>query len=231
MKKCLLLLLLLSGSNIYSQGYDEVTEYRQAIYSSQVQRGDEVITFKSNGDNLIFKDWDNKGDFFFKNRVHIFPKANFDYVKGVFYVQDPERRILYKLNNNLLDSVYLGKKSFMSVKLGGESKNVEKLFNSKDNFLIKIYKPSFIKAKYNALSGIEETKAKYIYEEEYFYGKLDNFKRIKLKRKEILKRCFPNKGNEVMKYLKKNKLKLKDERDLIKVLNFFNKQFYKGDTF
>ena len=220
MKKCLLLLLV---SNVYSQTYTEVTNYRQAIYSSQVQRGDEVVELKSNTDNFIFKNWNNKGSFFLKNKTYIFSQANFDYVSGVFYVKDLNREILYKLNNNLLDSVYLGNKSFITLKLGGDNKKVEKLFNSKDTFLIKVYKPRLIKPKYNALSGIQEVKARYIYEEEYFYGRKDNLDKIRLKRKEVLKRCFPDKGNKIMKYLKKHKLKLKEEKDLIRVLNFFNK--------
>lgn len=97
--------------------------------------------------------------------------------------------------------------------------------DSKDLVLLKKYKKDVRRGK-AAAAMQKATPPRYV-DKDYFYLKFGDSKPVEVERnrKKFLK-LFPDAHQEAMKkYMKENKLKSKDENDLLSIVNYYNSTF------
>ncbi|RLJ61919.1 hypothetical protein CLV86_2312 [Lacinutrix venerupis] len=86
----------------------------------------------------------------------------------------------------------------------------------------KSYQGEILKGSVNVLTKLKETNDRYYIKEDYFYSK-DNYnvQEIKLKKKQILD-IMSDFKKEIVSYVKKNNLSYKEEKDVIKIMKYYN---------
>lgn len=128
---------------------------------------------------------------------------------------------LYFSNPEDINSFMLGSSKFINLKLKNNNDFYEKLLEAENFVLLKKYQCVFIKGK--ETDGINPaTKNKYKVNSNYYYKKENEaLKKIKFKEQAILE-LIPDKKEEIKNYIKENKLNCKDEKDVIKVFEFYS---------
>lgn len=95
------------------------------------------------------------------------------------------------------------------------------LVSGKGIRLFKMIKKEFIPEKKAETSYQPDLPAKFKTEVLYFLKKEDGYFKLKLSNKKLVK-SFPDKQKEMQAFIKKNRLNVKNEPDLIKVFNHYN---------
>ena len=128
---------------------------------------------------------------------------------------------LYFSNPEDIKSFTIGSSKFINLKLDKNNDFYEKLFEGKDFLLLKEYKCVYVEGK--ETDGINPaTNDKYSVNANYYFKKgNEDFKRVKFKEKSVTKLML-DKENEIKKYIQENKLKFKDENDLIEIFEFYS---------
>ncbi len=100
------------------------------------------------------------------------------------------------------------------------SRFYQQLFKGNKTTLLKNYRKELLKADYQGGYSANRRYDELIDEVDYFLKKGNQIEKIKLNEKNVLKFTF-DKEKEVKEFLKKQKLNLKNEADVIKLLQFY----------
>lgn len=169
------------------------------------------------GSFYLFENWNSKSKIeTFTNRVYNINNLNFDLEEGKF-LSKISRDSMYVYKN--LKEVFINKKRFINI----ENKYYEVLVNGTPYSLIKNYygvlKPAITNKMTNQLIKAPEYVAKYKY---YLKGENDSsIKEVFLKKNTILK-LLNTKKKGVNIYVKDKKISYKKEKDLIKIISYYN---------
>lgn len=130
---------------------------------------------------------------------------------------------MYKVSQ---DSVYLFNSSgILKVKIGSKefvkasNKFYEVVFAKKDTRLLKLYKATVKEAPFNPMTQQKTGKDKMVVESSYFLEKA-GVNEFKLKTKTVLA-LLNDKEAEVKKFIKANKLSVKNENHLTRIFNYY----------
>lgn len=236
MKKIILFFVIIITNQLHSQGKrtfwptnSSEAPKMKVNFNTQTLGG----TFQRN-DARAYNKTDQfkgvKGSFYlfnsWKNNSTIVSKTGKKYqINNMNYDLD-EKSFLSKISK---DSVYI----YQNVKsITIENKffiNINEQFYEKITegkiCLLKKYSGKLKKPIINKMTNQQVKPAEYVKIINY-YSYIDNEKleKIKLKKSNISK-LITNKKNKVKAYIKKNKLSYKEEKDIIKIINFYNSLF------
>lgn len=114
-------------------------------------------------------------------------------------------------------------RSFEKFKLEGKTFEFLELIEKGEISLYKRFETSLLRSNYNPLLDAGNFNDRVIIKEKYFLYKDENFTELPSKRKKSLK-YFISKNSKCKDFIKKNKLNLKNEEDLVRILKFLNKR-------
>lgn len=139
---------------------------------------------------------------------------------------DHSKDSIFVFKNSTIEKVTINNKVFTKKRLTLKNKTddffVEKLKSTKKTGIYKLHYVFFKEGEFDRLSQKKTGKDRYIKAERYFIKKEnEKLKPIKLKKSDILK-VFAEKKKEIKDYIKKNKLKVKEEQDFIKLLHYYD---------
>lgn len=222
MKKLLLLLLFIFPVFCFSQVKIEIP---QEFVNSQVGNSTKGIKFKGSPYlNEVFV----KGEIIVNDSNTTFiTKIRYNAYSEVFELQDGSNKKT-ALNKNKTVSVFMGKQHFAIYSFLEDNKLKEgylEILNSEGKMMLyKQYKKKFIDV-IKAQSGYSEDKpAKFVLESPVFYiqkNKSDPLEEISLKKKSILN-IFSDNKPAINNYVKKHKLNLKKQEDVVVLFDFYN---------
>ena len=94
---------------------------------------------------------------------------------------------------------------------------------SKGNLnIFKKYDIKIVEGVKDAISKIKMTDDRYVIQEKYYLKRGLELEKIKISKKRIFKLFKDEQKKKVKKYVKENSLKFKKEKDLIKILSYYN---------
>jgi hypothetical protein len=145
------------------------------------------------------------------------PKAiNYNVELATFVIKIAEDS-LFTLDKTKVKSIQFKSKSFEIL----NDKYYENLSKGKLN----LYKEYYLSLKKGAIDPISKSKIsddKYVIKSKYYINENDSLKELKISKKQILKLCTKDKVNAVKKFIKENKLSVKEDDDLRKILKYYN---------
>lgn len=130
-------------------------------------------------------------------------------------VQSVSRDSVFMFNNSGVLKVVMNNKEFVKV----SNKFYEVVFAKKDTRLLKLYKATVKEAPFNPMTQQKTGKDKMVVESSYFLEKA-GVNEFKLKTKTVLA-LLNDKEAEVKKFIKANKLSVKNENHLTRIFNYY----------
>lgn len=175
------------------------------------------------GSPYYFDDWDNEGIVYTKNKgKYKIKKVNINLYNNKFEAIY-DSTFVYTFDSKDLIKIAINTKDFRVIKINKEPKIFELFFN--DNISIyKYYNINYIRSSKNPM--VNRKVNKYIKKAKYFLYSKNKLTKIKLSKKSF-SRFFRSDNvskQSILKFINENKISLRKENDLIKVLNFVNKQ-------
>ncbi|MGZ2370239.1 hypothetical protein ACXR6G_10665 [Ancylomarina sp. YFZ004] len=175
------------------------------------------------GDFFINKDW-TEGSVFFNDK-HVVNNVSLRYfIKGKEMHVNHDGKIMKIINQTSIDSIIIGEHKFVYSELIFGSTVIQdylELLSAGSKKLYKHYTNKFIKAKEVSSYQTQESD-KYIIKKEYFVGVNDNVAEFFKPKKKTILALFSDKKENVVDFVKKNKLKYSREKDLVKIFNYYN---------
>jgi uncharacterized protein YdeI (BOF family) len=174
---------------------------------------------KTEGSAYYFDNWNTEGLIYTKdNKRYKIKKVNINLYDNTLEAIYDEGYV-FKFNTNNLVKIVINKKVFRVLTLDNELNIFELFFNNS----LSIYRYNSASYYKNSRNPMVNRKVnKYISKEKYYLYDKDRLTRIKLSNNFVSK-LFQSETISpefILKFIKKNKLSLKKETDLIKVLNF-----------
>jgi hypothetical protein len=216
MKNILFIISLLSSILFFSQE-------RKISYGTY--RGSGNLRYHSTtndveGSNYLFKDWNNTNVIFFTNQNLSFNTLNINIVNNTFerLVSDTQcfvfdlKFIKYAIINNK-------KYQYFYSENDAKERIFEVIAESKKVKILKGFMQVFEKGKPNLIDT--DPVDKYVLQTKYYLKKGDKIERFKLRKRKILA-LLEDKKDEIVKFVKKNKLSYKNEDNLKMIFNYYN---------
>ncbi|UMB55212.1 hypothetical protein MKD41_07005 [Lutibacter sp. A64] len=162
----------------------------------------------------LFEKWENNATIVFNGSEFLIKNLNLDTLQGEFVSQITKDSLFTFYN---LDKVLISGRSFVNI----DNKFYENLNNGNSDYMF--LKEHFIKEtkpEVHVITNkvIKPGQKKLIYN--YFFYLKDDLIQVELKKKDILK-IFKSKQNEIVSFVKKNKLSYKKEEDVSKIFNYY----------
>ncbi len=218
----LLCLLCIISMNVFSQqsltgsGNGE-TNFNEAYFTRYVP----TIKYEEIDGSPYFNDDWSSGTIKLRSGVELkIESCKYDiYEEKLMFLKDETP--LYFSSPEDIESFTIGSSKFINLKLDNNNDFYEKLFEEVNFKLLKEYKCVFVEGK--ETDGINPaTKDKYKVNSNYYLkNENEDLKKIKLKEKSVIE-LMSDKENEIKKYIQENKLKFKDEKDLVEIFKFYS---------
>jgi len=228
----LIILLLSIDSCCHAQnqptGYDVQINLNEILLGSS----DYIRTFSSGYEGVkgtpnIFEDF-HKGNLYFNNKTSISNiMINYDcYHDNVLYSNGSKILIINSQNIDFFTIRSIDEEKFLLFKqvfLESEKRRIFlQVIYDKQSILYKRYKKEFLKADYTGPYNANRRYDEYIDEQEY-YIKLSEGEIQQIKsRQKFIKEIFWNNSAMVEKFIKDEDINLKEEDDLIRLINFYD---------
>lgn len=208
--------------------YDVTTVGNSDMYSSNA--GLWVVT-KGTSDNIggslyLLNNWFAKGYLVTReDKILSITGLNYDSKNDAFVVKIAEDSI-FMFDDSKLKEVKIDDKKFKKYfnvpNLGNQSKNsyLEVLGSTNDMDFLKYHGKKLKLGRVNPLTQ-SSTPDEYVDMHKIYFKKGDSINEVKLNKKEICQ-LFGEKSNEIKKFISKNKISLKEEKNLQKILNYYN---------
>jgi len=182
------------------------------------------VTFKElgpiiHGDVYLYTSWNNKAKFITKtNKVYKVSKLNYNIMKDAFQLKIAKDSV-YTLSDNNIQKIEIDNAVFKKFdNIVNSNGFYEVLFAGEKNVLLKKHTVRLITGKLNPLNGITEPN-KYHKEVRYFIKKDTKLKVLRLRKKHLFSH-FKEQQKSLNKFIKSEKLVMKDQKDFIKVLQY-----------
>ena len=177
-----------------------------------VRSGNEEIT----GNPFLYEDWNNEGVVYAKGVAHSISKLNYNmYSDEVAELKSKNEVFVY--DKAAIDSLEISGRHFK--KLNGSFYEV--ISKGDKLSLLKQHSTRVQKGQFNPTDGTT-TPSRLVRMEDYYTsqsGKVDKFKPSKGSVMDL----FADKQSEVKKFIKDEKLSYKNEEDLMRLFDFYNK--------
>ncbi|RUT77808.1 hypothetical protein [Ancylomarina longa] len=204
--------------SLSNQLYDITTSMNQSVSQN---------SFQVKGDYFLDKKW-TPGDLYLKN-INVTGKK----VKLRYFVFADEMQILIPNKDTLalkpgklIDSIFINDQKFIYAPYQSNNQIKDAYFEELTTGKIKLlkkYYSLFIEGNKKNVSGYVTPKPdRYTIRSKYYYQYLKQTAILLPSGKNKIQNLFKDNKTTIEKYLKKNKLKLKREKDLIKIFQYYN---------
>lgn len=215
-----LVLTLVLNVEVFSQEFD-FTEVRRHHYEG-------FASLKEVEGQIFFnEDW-VKGKIYFNTEYTVFDVPIKYLVKGGEMLIHHKGEILAVSNPQTMDSIIVGNHTFIYGKLLYGNKIIddfmELLGGGKKVQLLKYYTCRFIKGR-DVSSYSAPDPDRYVLKMEYYIRRNNEVAELIKDNKKSILQLLADKREKVQAFVKKNKLKVGREDDLIKIINHYNDLF------
>lgn len=217
MKKFFLLVFCISFSVVFSQ---DTTNFRTQSTGDLLTSGFWIPASSINknikGSNYLFEKWENFANIYSDNG-NVFRITNLNYnIKSKKLEAKISNDSVFQFNTEGISKVRIMNSTFKLI----DSEFMKELMTGKVGLYIK-YSLKTKDAVFNPLTHDELTPEEIIKVENYLIQVEGKSFDIKLKKGDILK-CLKDKEKEVKDFVKRNKLSFSNEKDVVKILGYYN---------
>lgn len=217
MKKFFLLVFCISFSVVFSQ---DTTNFRTQSTGDLLTSGFWIPASSINknikGSNYLFEKWENFANIYSDNG-NVFRITNLNYnIKSKKLEAKISNDSVFQFNTEGISKVRIMNSTFKLI----DSEFMKELMTGKVGLYIK-YSLKTKDAVFNPLTHDELTPEEVIKVEDYLILVEGKSFDIKLKKGDILK-CLKDKEKEVKDFVKRNKLSFSNEKDVVKILGYYN---------
>lgn len=217
MKKFFLLVFCISFSVVFSQ---DTTNFRTQSTGDLLTSGFWIPASSINknikGSNYLFEKWENFANIYSDNG-NVFRITNLNYnIKSKKLEAKISNDSVFQFNTEGISKVRIMNSTFKLI----DSEFMKELMTGKVGLYIK-YSLKTKDAVFNPLTHDELTPEEIIKVEDYLIQVEGKSFDIKLKKGDILK-CLKDKEKEVKDFVKRNKLSFSNEKDVVKILGYYN---------
>ena len=211
MKKILFLLLLIH-SNSFSQvmgGSESTINSQFATLSRDISSQESMKNMSFDGNKYFYDDFEFGDIYLSDGEKPISVKTNYNILTETFDIENKEGEVGLALIPNKINSIKFEKHTFI-VFMG----NFFQLITENDTFsIIKSIKLIAVEQEYQP--GIQDVpNLIYRKNDELFLKYKSNKKLIKRNRKSFIAMFSPNKQGEIKKFIKKNKISVRDDKEI-----------------
>lgn len=227
MKSSILVVIMLYLSFNFAQTSDTALNFESDIESSIRLfnlGGEGTVSTRPKeilGNIHVFKNWNNKCVLSIEGKVYKLANINLNILTNKFESQ-MNKDSVFVFNFPTFDHIFINNRKFKNFYISKEHKNetFELIYDGED---IKILKRYEVGVKHNDPDPlmIRKNADSYFKRINYFVKEGNDFKNIKLKKKDILL-LFDDKVDLVSKYVKENKLSYKSDKDLNKMFIYYD---------
>jgi len=235
MKILITLILTCISLTVYSQNVTIPADYEAKQNLRELGSRDglgNVKTFDSRyegvkGSPFIFEAWRN-GEVFLSDKKRVFfNDMNYNsFQNEIVYLEVGSNRAMV-MNKYLVDFFRLYGEdtlTFVPLQLPGESDRIfaQVLYN-RNSLVYKIYKKEFLNANYEGGYSAERRHDEFVDKYDLFFRKHGEDVLYKVKRsKKYMISAFPDHSREISKFINSNKLKFKDEADVMALMKYYD---------
>ena len=214
---CLLSTLLHAQYDVTTVGNDPAE-----TNSSGMWIVNNVAAAKIQGSFYLSEDWFSKG-YLTRTDGKVVPVLGLNYdTKSDAFVVKISNDSIFKFNNTTIKEVNLGNMKFRKYNnvIDSRPSYLEVLANTND---IEILKHHGKQIKLGVKNPMTQTSTpdKYVDVKRVFFKKGNEVTETKLSKKQFYK-LFDDKSNLIKAYVSKNRMSLKDDKNLQKILNYYN---------
>ena len=211
MKKILFFLLLIH-SNLLSQimgGSESTINSQFATLSRDISSQESMKNMSFDGNKYFYDDFEFGDIYLSDGEKPISVKTNYNILTETFDIENKEGEVGLALIPNKINSIKFEKHTFI-VFMG----NFFQLITENDTFsIIKSIKLIAVEQEYQP--GIQDVpNLIYRKNDELFLKYKSNKKLIKRNRKSFVAMFSPNKQGEIKKFIKKNKISVRDDKEI-----------------
>lgn len=215
MKTIIKFLVILSFFQVYSQG-KEPDPYGGQIYSPIDVTANRYLDKEDEftGTTYLFSEWENDGKFYINGKSYKVNNVNINALENDLESKVGKDSILV-YDKYKIDSVKINNRKF---KKYNDNSFYEVIYAGDSKSLLKKYKVDVVKGTYNVAQGkYDKTKLKV--SDTYYIKEGENISSFNLSKKSIIEFCEGNEAN-IKKYIKTNKLSIKKDEDIAKILKY-----------
>ena len=226
MKSIVLVFLMFAPSLMFSQFLDRpapppgsikpFSGFTRMDYASFKIREEK---YKIEGNIYVFENWTNRG--ILKIGKNEFKLSNINFNMRTNKIESrvgKDSVYIFDLTN--VDHIFINNRKFKNYYFSNQNEILEVIYDGDDFKMLKDYKVDIKRGEVDPLM-IKKKVAKFYTNAFYYIKKGNDFKKIKLKKKDILL-LFDNKSNLVSNFVKENKLSYKKEKDINKIFIFYD---------
>jgi len=235
MKSLIIILITFIGATGLAQTIPDHTEAKENLRELGSLSGTgNVKTFDNRyegtkGTPYVFEEW-FPGEVFLKNNKRIIiEQMNYNcYDNEVAYLE-PKSKAVMLINKYMVDLFFLksGADSILFIPIQLEDDKqavfVQVLYNDGSS-LYKLYGKEFVRANYEGAYSADRRYDEFADKSSLYFSRHDDpaqYHKVKKSKKQILS-AFPGAEDQISAYIKEEKLDLKSEADLIKLLKFYD---------
>jgi hypothetical protein len=172
------------------------------------------------GSYYLFEDWNTQGIVVTNNDQNLsLSGLNYD-TRTNSLVAKVSEDSLYVFNNDNIKEIIINRKKFKRYLNTGVQTYFEVVAVSKDIEILKKYEKSLKKGTLNPLTQ-QTSPDKYVDDITYFFYNDGKIQELKLAKKSFIN-MFGEKSEAIKKYISKNNVSVKDERNFQTILNYYN---------
>jgi len=174
------------------------------------------------GTVYLFDTWNNNAIVVTTDEkpIRINSTINFNAKRNAFEAKTEDKETIFTFDFTNIDRFVVNKRIFKNIysPVDGSYRVFEVIAETNDFEIYKDYKIDIREGNPNPL--LARANDKYIMRDSYYVKKGKSFKKLKLKKSEILK-AAGSKSSVVEQYAKDNNLNFKNERDLQKIVSYY----------
>ncbi|MGQ1908557.1 hypothetical protein ACT3CE_02095 [Marinifilum sp. RC60d5] len=218
-------------STVFGQGRTAEERFLLDInsFSSEVRISqlEHLNNLKVNYDGSPFftENWET-GKVIFTNEQSVDYKLHYNIYTQEFWIKNDKNEIRKLKQTKDISRITILNSNFKFINYYEDNKPKSSIMESlvdKPVGLLKMYHCKLIPGDKNVNTYSGPTKSRFSKKTDYYYIENENIKLLPTKKKEFLE-YFRNDQQKITRYIKQHKLKLKKEKDLIKIFEFYNQK-------
>jgi len=180
------------------------------------------------GSPYVFKEF-KQGEVFLKTKNRITVKdLNYNCFENEIAYKDPATGVIRLMNKFQVDLFRISDEdktlTFVPVKLEANAETIfaEVLYN-KASFVYKVYEKEWLKANYEGGYSADRKYDEFVDKYDLYFLKQGEHTLYKSKKsKKQVREAFPEHESEISSYIKSNKLDLKEDQALVKLMKYYD---------
>ncbi len=171
------------------------------------------------GSFYLYENWKNSATIFISdNQNFTLTNINLNLKRNTFETKVASDS-LFTFSFNNIDRFVVNNKIYKNYYFNDDNRVCEVIFESDDFSVLKGFKVELIEGSANPM--VNRLRDKYVRKHDYFLKSENTIKPFKLKKSRIMKLVDASKTDQILEYVRQNKLSFKNEADVRTILEFY----------